>query len=86
MPRSGFEVAVADPPHEIVLVGRHRFSTYRLVFRVEPDGGGSRLSALTYADFPGLRGRAYRTMLMVSTGHRRATQNMLRAVAQRAER
>lgn len=39
-PRSGFEVVGSDPPHEVVLGGRHRFSTYRLVFRVEPDGPG----------------------------------------------
>jgi hypothetical protein len=85
VPRSGFEVAESDPPREVVLSGRHRFSTYRLVFRVEPEGKGSRLHALTYAEFPGLRGRAYRTVLMVSTGHRRATENMLRTVADRVE-
>jgi hypothetical protein len=84
-PRSGFEVVGTDPPREIVLSGRHRFSTYRLVFRVDPHGDASRLRALTYAQFPGLRGRAYRTALMVSTGHRRATEKMLRTVAGRAE-
>jgi hypothetical protein len=85
VPRSGFEVVETEPGHELVLGGRHRFSTYRLVFRVEPVGDASRLHALTYAEFPGVRGRAYRTMLMVSTGHRRATENMLRTVARRAE-
>lgn len=86
-PRSGFAVHSERPGHEVVLAGRHRFSTYRLVFRVEETAGepGSRLSALTYAVFPGLRGWAYRTMLMVSTGHARATTRMLRAVARRAE-
>ena len=86
VPRSGFEVIATDPPCEVVLGGRHRFSTYRLVFRVEPDDDRSRLSALTYAAFPGLHGRAYRTGLMLSTGHRRATQHMLRTVARGAER
>ncbi|HET8662880.1 MAG TPA: hypothetical protein VFM08_01055 [Nocardioides sp.] len=84
-PSSGFEVVKRDPPHEVVLAGRHRFSTYRLVFRVEPDGAGSRLRAITYAAFPGRRGRAYVTMLTVSTAHRRATERMLRRVALRAE-
>jgi len=84
VPRSGFEVVDSDPPREVVLGGRHRFSTYRLVFRIEPEGDDSRLHALTYAEFPGLLGRVYRTGLMVSTGHRRATQNMLRTVAVRA--
>jgi hypothetical protein len=85
VPSSGFEVVESDPPHEIVLTGRHRFSTYRLVFRVDPEGDASRLRALTYAVFPGVRGRTYRTLLMVSTGHARATRGMLRTVAQRAE-
>jgi hypothetical protein len=84
-PRSGFEVVGSDPPHEVVLGGRHRFSTYRLVFRVEPDGPGSRLCALTYAAFPGPHGKAYRAGLMLSTGHARATRGMLRTVARRAE-
>ena len=85
VPQTGFEVVSNEPPHELVLGGRHRFSTYRLVFRNEAEGEGSRLHAVTYAEFPGLRGRAYRTMLMVTTGHRRATERMLRTVAQRAE-
>jgi hypothetical protein len=85
VPRSGFEVVGTDPPREIVLGGRHRFSTYRLVFRVDPGADGSRLRALTYAEFPGLRGRAYRSALMLSTGHRRATEHMLATVARRAE-
>lgn len=84
-PRSGFEVVETEPLREVVLGGRHRFSTYRLVFRVEPDNDGALLSALTYAEFPGLRGRAYRTALMVSTGHRRAAQKILAGVARRAE-
>ncbi len=85
VPRSGFEVVETDPLHELVLGGRHRFSTYRLVFRSEPEGEGSRLHAVTYAVFPGVHGRAYRTMLMVSTGHRRAVERMLLNVARDAE-
>jgi hypothetical protein len=85
VPRSGFAVVETDPLREIVLGGRHRFSTYRLDFRVEPAGGGSRLHAVTHAVFPGWHGRLYRAGLMVSTGHRRATQRMLRSVAARAE-
>jgi hypothetical protein len=85
VPRSGFAVVETDPGREVVLGGRHRFSTYRLVFRVEPEGEASLLSALTYAEFPGLHGRAYRTMLMATTGHRRAAQRLLAGVARRAE-
>ena len=85
VPRSGFEVVDSDRPRVVVLGGAHRFSTYRLVFRIEPVGDDSRVHALTYAEFPGLRGRVYRTGLMITTGHRRATQNMLRTIARRAE-
>ncbi len=85
VPRSGFTVIASDPGREVVLGGRHRFSTYRLVFRVEPEGEAALLSALTYAEFPGLPGRAYRTMLMATTGHRRAAQRLLAGVARRAE-
>jgi hypothetical protein len=85
VPRSGFEVVGSDPPREVVLGGRHRFSTYRLVLRLEPEHDGSRLHALTYAAFPGLRGWAYRSALMLTTGHRRAAQRMLGMVARRAE-
>jgi len=84
-PRSGFAGVAADPPRELVLAGRHRFSTYRLVFVIDPDGQGSRLRAMTYAAFPGLHGRAYRAGLMLSTGHARAAQGMLRTVARNAE-
>ena len=45
---------------------------------------GSRLRARTYAAFPGRRGRAYLTMLRVGTGHRRATERMLRSIGGRA--
>jgi hypothetical protein len=85
VPRSGFEVVDSDPPREIVLGGRHRVSTYRLVFRIEPGGDTSHLHALTYAEFPDLRGRVYRAGLMVSKGHRRAPESMLREVARHAE-
>jgi len=86
VPRSGFEVVDSTLPHEVILAGRHRFATYRLVFRVDPAGeAGSRLCARSYAVFQGVRGWAYRTALLVSTGHVRATQHMLRTVARRAE-
>lgn len=83
-PSSGFEVLASEPPREVVLGGRHRFATYRLVFLVDPEEKGVRIRALTYADFPGLRGRAYRTGLVLSTGHARATRAMLRTIARRA--
>jgi hypothetical protein len=84
-PASGFRIHTETPGREVVLAGKHRFSTYRLVFQVEPAGRTSRLHALTYAAFPGTSGRLYRATLMLSTGHARATNRMLRIVARRAE-
>jgi hypothetical protein len=86
VPRSGFAVVREDPPAEIALAGRHRFATYKLVFQVTPDEGGTTLRALSYARFPGVTGTAYRAMLMLSTAHVRAVHHMLRNVGTCAER
>jgi hypothetical protein len=83
-PRSGFEIADADTPYVLALTGRHRFATYRLLFRVTPSAGGARLGAQTFARFPGLRGRVYRSLLMGTRGHQIATRSMLRRIEQRA--
>lgn len=82
-PPSGFEIVESRPPHEATLAGRHRFSTYRLVFSLQPDGAGSRLVATTYAEFPGLKGRLYRTFLMSTHAHQWATRRMLKAASRR---
>ncbi|MGX4693362.1 hypothetical protein [Streptomyces sp. JNUCC 63] len=34
----GFRVVAAVPGRELVLTGRHRFSSYALIFRLEPAG------------------------------------------------
>jgi hypothetical protein len=40
----GFHVAAAEEPRELALAGRHRFSEYSLVFRLEDLGeAGTRL-------------------------------------------
>ncbi|MGR0320510.1 NUDIX domain-containing protein [Agromyces sp. ZXT2-3] len=88
----GFHVIAAEPLERLVLAGRHRFSDYELVFRIEPVGPGGpdrpdrcRLRAQTRADFPGWRGALYRTLLMRMGLHSAATRRMLRAVQRRAE-
>jgi len=68
-PRSGFAVVEEDPPRELTLAGHHRFATYRLTFQVTSGATGTRVRALTYAAFPGIKGRAYRAMVKLSTGH-----------------
>jgi hypothetical protein len=91
----GFHVAVArapgdgatDAPAELALAGRHRFSRYALIFRVEPrPGGGSRLRAETRAEFPGLHGAVYRALVVGTRGHVLVTRRLLGAVKRRAER
>ncbi|HET6617045.1 MAG TPA: hypothetical protein VFH69_04480 [Gemmatimonadota bacterium] len=82
----GFRVARSDPPREIALEGRHRFSRYRLTFEIEPRGSGSRIRAVTHADFPGVRGALYRALVVGSGGHRIVTRRILNSIARRAER
>jgi hypothetical protein len=83
----GFHVAAAEGPKELALAGRHRFSTYALVFRLDDLGDGrTRLRAETRAEFPGLKGRAYRAMVIGTRGHVLATRRILGAVKRRAER
>ena len=83
---AGFHVAATDPPHRIALEGRHRFSRYRLAFEIEAGGGGSRIRAVTHAEFPGVRGAIYRALVVESGGHRIVTRRILKSIARRAER
>jgi hypothetical protein len=83
---AGFHVARVDPPRELALEGRHRFSRYRLSFEIEPRGRGTRIRAVTHAEFPGVRGRLYRALVVGSGGHRILTRRVLKSIACRAER
>jgi len=83
----GFHVAVAERPHELALLGRHRFSDYALIFRLDDLGGTrTRLRAETRAEFPGLKGRLYRALVIGSRGHVVAVRRLLGATRQRAVR
>jgi hypothetical protein len=83
----GFHVAAAVPGAELALAGRHRFSDYALVFRLDRLGEReTRLRAETRAEFPGLSGSAYRALVIGSRGHVVATRRILNAVKRRAER
>lgn len=83
---AGFHVTSTDPPRQIALEGRHRFSRYRLAFEIDPTGSGSRIRAVTHAEFPGVRGALYRAMVVGSGGHRIVTTRILKSIARRAER
>jgi hypothetical protein len=80
-PRAGFAIAEGVEPRRIILVGRHRFSRYRLVFELtDAPGDGTLVRARSYAAFPGLHGRAYRALVIGTRLHVVATNHMLRAI------
>jgi hypothetical protein len=83
----GFHVELAERPHELALVGSHRFSGYALIFRLdELTDRRTRLRAETRAEFPGLKGAVYRTLVIGSRGHVVVTRRLLGAVKRSAER
>jgi hypothetical protein len=83
----GFHVAIADPEAELALAGRHHFSDYALVFRLDSlDGGATRVRAETRAEFPHLRGAIYRTLVIGTRIHVLVTRRLLGAVKRSAER
>jgi hypothetical protein len=82
----GFRVAAVVPGRELVLGGRHRFSSYALIFRLAPAGPGrSRLTAETRATFPGPAGALYRLLVLGTGGHAVGVRRLLAAVRRRAE-
>ncbi|WP_037604933.1 hypothetical protein [Streptacidiphilus rugosus] len=82
----GFRVVGALPGRELVLEGRHRFSVYSLVFRLDEAGPGRvRLRAETRAEFPGLAGGVYRALVIGTGGHVLLTRRLLGAVRRRCE-
>jgi hypothetical protein len=83
----GFHVETAQRPRELAIAGRHRFSDYALIFRLdEQDGERTTLRAETRAAFPGLKGSAYRTMVIGTRIHVLVTRRILSAAKRRAER
>jgi hypothetical protein len=83
----GFHVVEASAPRELALAGAHRFSSYALVFHLDDLGDGrTRLRAETRAEFPGLKGSAYRAMVIGTRMHVLVTRRMLSAAKCRAER
>jgi hypothetical protein len=82
----GFRVAEVRQPSLLALEGEHRFSSYSLTFHLDELGPDrSRLRAETHAAFPGLRGKAYRTLVIRTRGHVLAVRRILRSLKARAE-
>jgi hypothetical protein len=83
----GFHVEIAEPGNTLALAGRHRFSTYLLIFRLgDTSEGSTSLTAETRAAFPGLKGRAYRALVIGTRMHVLVTRRLLAACKRRAER
>ena len=84
----GFAVADSRAPDRLRLDGGHRFSRYSLIFELEESerGAACTLRASTFAEFPGIKGKAYRALVIGSGGHRLAVVAMLRRIAARAGR
>lgn len=83
----GFHVVEASPPTTLFLEGRHRFSRYALNFRIEPTSATqSRVCAETRADFPGVHGSLYRSLVIGTRLHVVVVRDILRTVKRRAER
>ena len=72
-------VAELIPERLLVLQGSHHFSDYALSFRLEPLGAvRTRVIAETRAVFPGLKGRAYRALVIGTRMHVLVVRRVLR--------
>ncbi len=79
---TGFVLDDATAPERIALKGRHPFSVYKLVFELADEGPQlTRLSASTWADFPGVAGNVYRALVIGSGAHRVVVRRMLKRIA-----
>jgi hypothetical protein len=80
----GFVLDEARPPDRFALKGRHPFAVYRWVFELDSapdDRPRTRVRALTWADFPGMRGKVYRALVIGTGGHRVAVRWTLKRIA-----
>lgn len=85
--RAGLVVCEVVAPATYALAGRHRFARYQVVFRLDQRGGTrTRLTAETFADFPGTAGRIYRAVVIDSRAHALVVRATLQVLRRRAER
>ncbi|MBV8179063.1 MAG: hypothetical protein JOY55_19590 [Mycobacterium sp.] len=79
---AGFVLDEAQPPARFALKGRHPFAIYRWVFELDAEAPQrTRIRAATWADFPGLHGKAYRALVIGTGGHRVAVRYTLKRIA-----
>jgi hypothetical protein len=85
--RPGFVVAEVVPTTTYALAGRHRFARYQVAFGITQRGAGySRLTAETFASFPGMGGRLYRALVISAKSHALVMWVIMRVLRRRAER
>ena len=83
----GFIVARVIKPAALALEGEHRFSRYGLIWSVEPTKDDKTLlRAETRAQFPGVKGRLYRGLVIGTGAHVLLVNRLLRAAKRRAEK
>jgi hypothetical protein len=68
-----------------VLRGRHRFSEYAIVVRIDTTGTGSRCRLESRGAFPGPLGAAYRLLVVGTRGHVVPVRSLLGSIRRRAE-
>ena len=82
----GFMLDEARPPARFALKGRHPFAVYRWVFELEDESAArTRVRAATWAAFPGVHGKIYKTLVIGTGAHRVATRWTLKRIAGAAE-
>jgi hypothetical protein len=77
----GFVLDEATAPERFALKGRHWFAVYQLIFTLREARVGTRLAGETWAAFPGLKGRAYRALVIGTGLHGVVVRGLLRRVA-----
>lgn len=84
----GFRVAEVSAPGKLVLLGSHDYSRYALSFALEDldEDRRTRLRAETCAEFPGVKGTIYKSLVIGSRIHVFVTRRILAAVQHRASR
>jgi hypothetical protein len=83
----GFIVARVIEPAALALEGEHRFSRYGLIWSLEPTKDDKTLlRAETRAEFPGIKGRLYRALVIGTRTHVLLVNRLLRAAKRRAEK
>jgi hypothetical protein len=76
------------PMQRLALTGRHPFAVYKLVFELDDPRdvedlapAHTRLSAHSWAEFPGVHGKVYRALVIGTPVHRIAVRRLLGRIA-----